>query len=268
MTPLENNRSREILYFAVTDNYGVVPLDSDLYEHANAWIDNKEYYSIRAEYDRCLFRILDTHFQNRSANIANIKDLFKIPDTSSTMADINMVYVTPINCRLIQPTDGSLAYVIQQDAMTQEWSRYDPSARSWIRDNSVGQLPVNPMDVQIPAAALTTTVKYVQTLFDSGTSHTMVSNAKYFVPHTMITLNRSFARTALGQRMPVVVVGQIRQCKLAMYIPALTKNLVAPSHICRDGAWPGQFRQCKLAMYIPPLTKSLVAPSHICRDGA
>ena len=157
------------------------------------------------------------------------------------MADINMVYVTPINCRLIQPTDGSLAYVIQQDATTQEWSRYDPSIRSWIKDDSVSQLSMNPMDVQIPAAALSTTVKYVQTLFDSGASHTMVSNAKYFVPHTMINLNGSFARTASGQKMPVVAVGQIRQCKLAMYIPALTKNLVAPSHICRDGAWPGQF---------------------------
>ena len=79
---------------------------------------------------------------------------------------------------MIQPTDGSLAYVIQQDATTQEWSRYDPSIRSWIKDDSVSQLPMNPMDVQIPAAALSTTVKYVQTLFDSGASHTMAANAK------------------------------------------------------------------------------------------
>ena len=122
-------------------------------------------------------------------------------------ADINMVYVTPINCRLIQPTDGFLAYVIQQDATTQEWSRYNPSIRSWIRDNSVSQLSFNPMDVQIPVAALTTTVKYVQTLFDSGASHIMVSNAKYFVPHSMINLNGLFARTASCQILPVVAVG-------------------------------------------------------------
>ena len=97
------------------------------------------------------------------------------------------------------------------------------------------------MNVQIPAAALPTTVNYIQTLFESEASHIMVSNAKYFVPLTTITLNGLFAHTASGQKMPVVAVGQIRQCKLAMSIPALTKNLVAPSHICRDGAWPGQF---------------------------
>ena len=125
MTPLEYRRLREILFCAVTDNYASVPLESDLNKHARAWIFSKEYLSISIEYDRCLFRILDTHFQNRTANDANIKDLFKIPsttenDTSSSLADINMMYVTSINRRLIQPTDGSLAYVIQQDATTQE----------------------------------------------------------------------------------------------------------------------------------------------------
>ena len=60
---------------------------------------------IRAEYDRVLFRILDVHFTDSIEDSANVISLFKIPttdvDTSSSVADINMVYVTPINCRLI-----------------------------------------------------------------------------------------------------------------------------------------------------------------------
>ena len=47
---------------------------------------------------------------------ANVISLFTIPttdlDTSSSVADINMAYVTPIKCRLLQPTDGFVAYTI------------------------------------------------------------------------------------------------------------------------------------------------------------
>ena len=174
MLPLEYKRSREILFCAELDNTTLVPRDSDLANDARAWFYGNEYMELRAEYDRVLFRILDIHFTDSIEDSANVISLFKIPttdvDTSSSVADINMVYVTPINCRLVQSTDRSLAYVIQQDAMTQEWSRYDPSTRSWVHDDSVEQLPVNPMDVHITAAALSTTVKYVQTLFDSGAS--------------------------------------------------------------------------------------------------
>ena len=72
---------------------------------------------LRAEYDRVLFRILDIHFTDSIEDSANVISLFAIPttdwDTSLSVAEINMVYVTPINCRLIQPTDGFVAYTIQ-----------------------------------------------------------------------------------------------------------------------------------------------------------
>ena len=134
---------------AVIDNPTKVPTGSQLAWDAKFWNNSDEYHARRYDYERVLFSIMDIHFTSSEEDSANVDDLFKIPDisddiTSSSVADINMVYVTPINCRLIQPTYRSLEYVIQQDAMTEEWSRYDPSARSWVRDDSVGQFAVKP----------------------------------------------------------------------------------------------------------------------------
>ena len=117
MLPLEYKRSREILFCAELDNTTLVPRDSDLANDARAWFYGNEYMELRAEYDRVLFRILDIHFTDSIEDSANVISLFTIPttdlDTSSSVAEINMVYVTPINCRLIQPTDGFVAYTIQ-----------------------------------------------------------------------------------------------------------------------------------------------------------
>ena len=51
--------------------------------------------------------------------------------TSEICGDIKVVFISPISCRLVQPTDGSIAYIIQQDANRNERSRYDPSATVW-----------------------------------------------------------------------------------------------------------------------------------------
>ena len=60
------------------------------------------------------------------------------------------------------------------------------------------------------------------------------------MPELIVFLENSCATVANGQTIEIVAVGQLRSCKLAMYIPALVQNLFSPSHMRRDGDFPGQ----------------------------
>ena len=68
----------------------------------------------------------------------------------------------------------------------------------------------------------------------------MVRELRFLVPGTVTYINNSSATVANGQKIEIVAVGQLRNCKLALYIPSLVQNLCSPSHMRRDGDFPGQ----------------------------
>ena len=68
----------------------------------------------------------------------------------------------------------------------------------------------------------------------------MVRELRYLVPGTVIYLTGSSATVANGQKMEIVAVGRLRNCKLALYITSLVQNLCSTFHMRKDGEFPGQ----------------------------
>ena len=111
------------------------------------------------------------------------------------------------------------------------WRRFDPKIGKFVSDDSIANcLDQGPQQV-ISAAVLVKTCKEINNLFESDCTHTMLRELRYLVPGFATYITGSSATVANGQKIEIVAVGQLRNCKRALYIPSPVQNLYYARHL-------------------------------------